>query len=154
MAQPSPSVQPNGVPSPAPVAEAVGTPETAHPAVPVKRKRDEDGETPVEDTEMKMDVDDDKPSLADLKDSPTLVRDYVTVITRYAILRPRQSSSALQCASTQWVAALSCLPLADAYPSVMIPLPRFSNDPSPKSSLAMSLTQSDTSPPMAPALRR
>ncbi|KAH6686865.1 hypothetical protein F5X68DRAFT_261860 [Plectosphaerella plurivora] len=83
MAQPSPSVQPNGVPSPAPVAEAVGTPETAHPAVPVKRKRDEDGETPVEDTEMKMDVDDDKPSLADLKDSPTLVRDYVTVITSY-----------------------------------------------------------------------
>ncbi|KAH7362299.1 hypothetical protein B0T11DRAFT_280575 [Plectosphaerella cucumerina] len=83
MAQPSPSVQPNGVPSPAPVAEAVGTPDPAHPTAPVKRKREDDGETPVEDTEMKMDVDDDKPSLADLKDSPALVRDYVTVITSY-----------------------------------------------------------------------
>jgi hypothetical protein len=88
MAQPSPSVQPNGVPSPAPVAEAVGTPDPAHPTAPVKRKREDDGETPVEDTEMKMDVDDDKPSLADLKDSPALVRDYMTVITRYATLQP------------------------------------------------------------------
>lgn len=114
MAQPSPSVQPNGVPSPAPVADAVGTPDSTLAAVPVKRKR-EDGETRMDDAEMRMDVDDDKPSLVDLKDSPSLIRDYITVITRYATLYPPSPtpllSTMMRTRDLPVAASLICPPL-------------------------------------------
>lgn len=87
MAQPSPPVPSNGVPSPAAIPDAIDTPESTNSTLPVKRKR-EDGEPGDEDAEMKMDVDTDQPSIQDMKDAPELIQKYFRVVSRYATVQP------------------------------------------------------------------
>lgn len=81
MAQASPPVASNGVPSPAAIPDAVDSADVS--TIPVKRKR-EAGETGNEDTDMQMDVDAEEPSIQDMRDPLRRIHDFFDVISRYA----------------------------------------------------------------------
>ncbi|CRK41516.1 hypothetical protein BN1708_001840 [Verticillium longisporum] len=90
MAQPTPSLPTNGTaasssPALTPAPDHIGTPESSHSNVPVKRKREDDEHVKDDDNadaDADMDIDDAQPP-KEFKDLQSIIRDYFKVLTSY-----------------------------------------------------------------------